>query len=663
MADQIISEFQVHVPPQPQATADENTENNEASNGPTLTSIRASLIPETCLSARFTTHAGPDAKLVSGTVYVGAHPGHEERILWLQMGQKDQRLYPTIYTLWQNPGLVPLLYTHDFVVEKLKTGADLMIPGLTRGPPFPEKATKNTIVAVASIQRPSVPAFVGICEIDVNALGSVQGAKGHAVKGVHWDGDEVWAWSHTGTGGRQAPLDIPGWEEHPTQDSVEKSMQALEVDDEDDAREEGGVLLGEPDGSVRNSYVEGEDPEENQAEEVSDKPEPSTTDIDQAFENAFLYAVYNAKKNGLPPQYGLKLPIQPAYLISNMIQPHLPIYQESEAQHYNIKKTSWKNTKKFIKHLDKERIVKSKERNGHETVIFDVDFEDPRITNFAPYRLPKPKNETDGGQSQVASKEATGGDSSIGQTLILQTLIRASSKLVPDLIPSKTDFYTPAQVTSFLKTYIENNPELTSRSTSARFVKLDPFLANNVLGSNSGPADTKALAAGEIARDILQKRILEDDHLCIPYWVLLRNGQKWSPFSGNSNDRLPKPKSGPAPRVSVTVEKRTGTKTVTKVGNVEAFGINPDLLATDLQKKCASSTSVSQLMGGKPGMMEVLVQGDQREVVEKEMGRRGVDRRWIEVVDKTKKKSGAGPGGGRGGGGGGDGGASGGGRR
>jgi len=115
---------------------------------------------------------------------------------------------------------------------------------------------------------------------------------------------------------------------------------------------------------------------------------------------------------------------------------------------------------------------------------------------------------------------------------------------------------------------------------------------------------------------------------------------------------MPKPKSGPPPKVSVVIEKRTGTKTVTKVGGVEVFGINPDLLASDLQKKCASSTSVGQLMGGKPGMMEVLVQGDQRDVVEKELGRRGVDRRWIDVVDKTKKKSSAGPGAGGGGGGG-----------
>ena len=648
LADQIISEFSIDVPSNPPPSTDENGESLGLSTAPTLTSVRSSLLPENCLSARFTTHAGADAKLVAGTVYVGAHPGHEERILWLQMGQKDQRLYPTVYTLWHNPGLVPLLHTQDFVVDKLRTGADLMTPGLTRGPPFPEKAKRNAIVAVASLTRPSVPACVGVCEIDISSLGSVQGAKGHAVKGVHWDGDEIWAWSQTGTGGRQAPETIEGWNEESKSEEVEEGIKDLDLED-DDAQDEGGVSLEEPSKATHNGHIEGETPEADQPED-SGVSEPSIQEIDQAFQNAFLYAVYNAKKTGSAPHYGLKLPIQPAYLISNMIQPYLPIYHDSQAQYYNIKKTSWKNAKKFIKHLDKAQIVKSKDRNGNETVIFDIDFEDQRVTHFQPYRLPQPKELVDsgGGQSQASSKEAIGADSSIGQTLTFQTLIRPSSKLVPDLLPSKTDYYTPAQVTSFLKTYIENNPERTSQSSSARFVKLDPFLANNVLGSNSGLADTKALAAGEIARDVLQKRILDDHNLCVPYWVLLRNGQKWS----LSDSSMPKPKSGPPPKVSVVIEKRTGTKTVTKVGNVEVFGINPDLFASDLQKKCASSTSVGQLMGGKPGMMEVLVQGDQRDVVEKELGRRGVDRRWIEVVDKTKKKSSAGPGAGGGGGGG-----------
>jgi translation initiation factor 2D len=285
--------------------------------------------------------------------------------------------------------------------------------------------------------------------------------------------------------------------------------------------------------------------------------------------------------------------------------------------------------------MDKLVLVKSKDRNGGETVILDVDFDDGKVLYFAPYPLPKPKPQSTTGANDSA--QSNSGDPSLGQKLTLQTVYRASSKLVPDLIPSKTEFYTSSQISSFLKRYIENNPSLTTGTSSARYVKLDPFIANNILSSSAATAaDTRALAAGEIARDALLKRVLEDSHLCVPHWLLLANEQKWDPE--NPDPALGKPKSGAPPHVNITIEKRSGTKVATKISGLELFGINPHILGPELQKKCAGSASVGQLVGGKPGMMEILVQGDQRDVVEKEVGRRGVDRRWVNVEDKTKKK-------------------------
>lgn len=526
------------------------------------------------------------------------------------------------------------------MVEKLRTGADLMTPGLSRGPPFPGKAKKNAVVAVASLENPSVPAFVGICEIDVSALEKVQGAKGHAVRGMHWEGDELWAWSQSGTSGRLAPDSICSWLEPSNVAGLSKGVESMALEEDDaDCQEEGGVSLEESTHQIGSRHRASQDGSELQEQDA----EPPTQEVDQAFYNAFLYALYNARSKGSPPHYGIDLPINPSFLISNLVQPYLPIKSVTQAQYYTVKKTSWKNTKRFIKHLDKQKLLKSKDRSGGETVIVDVDFDDPQILNFTPYRLPKPREDDNGGAKiQTASKAAnmSSSDPSLNQNLALQTLIRPSSKLVPDLLPSKTAFYTPNQVSSFLRTYIDRNPDLTDQSSSPRFVKLNPFLANNVLASSSGPgsptqaADTKALAAGEIARDILQKRVLEDSRLCQPHWVLLRGDQQWSP----DDTSLPKPKSGAPPKLSLVIEKRTGTKTVTKISNLEAFGINPAILSGELQKKCASSTSVGQLMGGRPGQMEVLVQGDQRDVVEKEVGRRGIDKRWIDMTDKTKKK-------------------------
>ena len=262
IADRIIADFNVEVPINDAEAKEPNTEGEQTTGALGVGTIRNSLLPEGSLSARFTTTAGPDLKQVSGTVYVGAHPGEEQRVLWLNV---HDRLIPTVYTLWKHPQLVPLLHTQDFVLAKMQGGADLMTPGLTRGPPFPARATKGAVVAVASVQKPSVPQWVGLCEIDMASLQQVQGAKGHAVRGQHWAGDEIWAWSPSGKAGGAAPEQIDGWDVNTTSAAITSGVGHLSIDGAEDY-EAGGVPLGN---SVeektvhehRNEYLEGEDAE------------------------------------------------------------------------------------------------------------------------------------------------------------------------------------------------------------------------------------------------------------------------------------------------------------------------------------------------------------------------------------------------------------------
>ncbi|KAL5361793.1 hypothetical protein BJX96DRAFT_89466 [Aspergillus floccosus] len=628
IADQIISDYKIEVPAQQQPGSDDPN-----SSGSNLTSIRNSLLPENSLSARFTTTAGPQLREVQGTVYVGTHPGGDERILWFKLEHgpgADGRLYPTVYTLWQNPNLVPLLHTPDFVMGKLRGGADLMTPGLADEPPFPERAVKGAVVAVAGLDKHTVPRFVGICEIDVSALGEVQGTKGHAVRGLHWEGDEIWAWSSASRPGQPAPEYLEGWDD----DLEEEEGELGEVEEGVD-----NLALGEKEGS----QAEAEEQPGRSAEEQTEEPavietEPSTAEIDLAFERAFLYSLYKLKQdNPTAPNYGLSLPIQPSAVISNMVSPYLPIYSAQQAQFYNIKKTSWKNVKKFIKHLGKQRLVLSKERSGGETVIMDVDFNDRRVQEFVPYRLPS-KNATLGnaGKSAGAGNKkppATEGDSSVGQTLTVQTLYRPTPKLVPTIFPARStsdpsNYYRYTDVSNNLDQYLQSQSPSIIDPQNRRIINLNPFLANTIFSSPSNE-DRNTLARGKTTRDALLKRITEDHAFMTAHYAILRAGQTLADV---------KPKAGAAPKVNVTLERRTGSKTVTKVSNLEVFGIIPNLLAEELQKKCASSTSVAQANGAPKGVMEVLVQGDQRRALETALLRRGLKSQWIEVVDKTKKK-------------------------
>ncbi|WXC60414.1 hypothetical protein SNK03_006288 [Fusarium graminearum] len=601
LADQIIRDYQVPLPEQ----------SDDASSTSTLSSLRNSLLPDSTSSARFITPTE------QGTVYIGAHPDQEERVLWFQTG-KNPRLIPTVYTLWRNPNLIPLLHTPDFVAdEKLKHGADLMVPGLVKakGSAWDKRATTGAVVAVAGLQNPTVPIWVGTCQIDVQNLpDDLQGQKGVAVKALHWAGDECWSWKSLGSGGIDPPSNLEGW--IGLDAGLASQLGKVSLEDESKAAEPSpSNQLEEPQATVDDA---------NDANDEDDEQEPTTREIDNAFHQAFLYAVHKAKQSGSPPHYGLDFPLQPSFIIASMIQPNL----RSQSRHYNIKKTSWKNVKKFIKELHKQKLVLAKDRNGGETVILDIDFDDAQISGFRPYRLPTPKAPAaEGGASTGDAGQSSNSSTSSGQRINIQFVYRPSSKLVPTLLPSKTDFYSAQEISAALKSYIDGHPELGGQGNSS--VKLDPFIANDILGNRPTDDDRSWLAAGRITRSALQKRVLEDTHLCQPFHIISQGRP--------SADQ--KPKAGSPPRILITIEKRTGTKVVTKISNLEPFFIDPHVLAPELQKKCAGSASVGQVAGAKPGSMEVVIQGDQRKIITSDiLGKRGIDMKWVDTVDKTKPK-------------------------
>ncbi|KAJ5883700.1 uncharacterized protein N7473_010586 [Penicillium subrubescens] len=618
IADQIIKDYQITVPAAPTETP------ADGSTAPTLASIRNALLPENALTARFTTTAGPDLREVQGIVYVGAYPDGDERVLWFKVEHgpgSDKRLYPTVYTLWQNPDLVPLLYTPEMVMKKLQGGADLMTPGLANEPPFPQRAIKGAVVAVAGLDRHTVPLFVGVCEIDVSALGEVQGTKGHAVRGLHWEGDELWAWSSSSRPGRPAPEYLKGWDEEAgDEEEVDEAISGLTLEEKSDEVKE----------------VSDEAPVTEEEEPVVQEKEPTTKEIDDAFINAFIYAIYKLKQdNPSAPNHGLTLPVSPSILIANLVTPYLPIHSTQQVQYYSIKKTSWKNVKKFIKQLDKMHLVKSKDRSGQETYILDIDFGDRRIEQFVPYKLPsKTALETSNKTSPSDAKKPAstdGADHTVGQTLNVQTLYRPTQKLTPEIFPASSssnpkNYYKYTDVSTYLDTYLQSQNLISPENR--RIITLNPFLANTIFTSPS-PEDQGTLKRGKVTRDGLLKRIVEDHTFLQPHYAILKPGQTLADV---------KPKAGATPKALVTLEKRTGSKTVTKVTGLEVFGIVPALLAEELQKKCASSTSVTQAVGAPKGVMEVLVQGDQRKVVDTALARRGLKSQWVEVVDKTKKK-------------------------
>ena len=132
-------------------------------------------------------------------------------------------------------------------------------------------------MAIASLEKPSVPMVVGVCEIDVSKLEEVRGAKGHAVRGEHWDGDEIWAWSSSGKPGASAPDEIEGWDGDSGQAELREGVGGLAIDDHEEDADEGGVPLEKDVEDTQkvephNEYVEGEEPESDGKETEDEKP-------------------------------------------------------------------------------------------------------------------------------------------------------------------------------------------------------------------------------------------------------------------------------------------------------------------------------------------------------------------------------------------------------
>jgi len=151
-----------------------------------------------------------------------------------------------------------------------------MTPGIAGSPPFPEKAKKGAVVAIASTDNPSVPLAVGTCLIDISALGSVQGAKGHAVQNMHWAGDELWDYSTSSKPGKKAPEELPEWiAKDVNVTDLASSTGDLNLDDEEE--EEGGVPLDH--GEATSAEKERVDAQEEGKDDITQEEVMAQADV------------------------------------------------------------------------------------------------------------------------------------------------------------------------------------------------------------------------------------------------------------------------------------------------------------------------------------------------------------------------------------------------
>ncbi|CRG96623.1 translation initiation factor SUI1, putative [Plasmodium gallinaceum] len=100
-------------------------------------------------------------------------------------------IYPTVYTLWKFPNLIPCFVIYPPASEYLLRGADLMIPGICKEINNLEKLKDGNVWGVRVFNNPYIFA-VGQCLIEYKNNKELYNSKGKCLKLIHIFNDELW---------------------------------------------------------------------------------------------------------------------------------------------------------------------------------------------------------------------------------------------------------------------------------------------------------------------------------------------------------------------------------------------------------------------------------------------------------------------------------------
>ncbi|XP_075843967.1 eukaryotic translation initiation factor 2D isoform X2 [Microtus pennsylvanicus] len=310
---------------------------------PTLGTDRASeLIPgkEELNVVKLYAHKG-DAV----TVYMsGANP-----ILF----ELEKNLYPTVYTLWSYPDLLPTFTTWPLVLEKLAGGADLMLPGVVVPPTGLPPVQQGDLCAIALVGN-RAPVAIGVAAMSTAQM-LASGLKGKGFSVLHTYQDHLWKSGDKSTPPAIAPLAV-----NPTDSNEEKvdlglqgNLSRLTLEGEEETRK------------LHHSEASEDNSSGALSQDASDG-KPLQEQMDELLQQCFLHALKSRVKKA-------DLPLLTSTLLGSHMFSCCP-----EGQQLDIKKSSYKKLSKFLQHMQQEQIVQVKELSKGVESIVTVDWRHPR---------------------------------------------------------------------------------------------------------------------------------------------------------------------------------------------------------------------------------------------------------------------------------------------
>jgi len=284
----------------------------------------------------------------------------------------------------------------------------------------------------------------------------------------------------------------------------------------------------------------------------------------------------------------------------------------------DVKHSTFKSVKAFLKAAAKEGLIKLKETRG-DVVVTAVYPKNPAVTSHRPHRTIQSVETKREKAEDRGRKEKEAEEKRKNEIQITELWKPMSGTTVPFFVSAENDtskLYTASEIREIVNSYISSR-QLTN-----------PHDQQYINVSN----DEQLSIAVSIKREDSPEFLKREE-------VLKRirlNMQSWHEMKIEGNDAVTK--KGPAKPISITVKVRQGRKAATLVTGFEPYFLNAEGLAEELRKVCASSTSVNPLPIGKSTDKEVMVQGKQMKLVTDFLMEKGVPKQWIEGVDSTADK-------------------------
>ncbi|KAJ7982579.1 eukaryotic translation initiation factor 2D [Quillaja saponaria] len=542
--------------------------------------------------------------------------------MFFDIDGRGSEIYPTVYALWKAPELLPAFMLKGGEVSRfIIGGADLMFPGIS----VPGDGLPSFLAGEPwAVKVPGNPAPIAVGITTMSSSEALKaGLRGKALRITHYYGDLLWE----SVEGRYVPnagfledavLEDPALSlsfqnvdsiegatsmEQKNESEIQEGLEYMDVNDiqadpnsastvqcggRNDRSEEINVSMGDVTVSGTSSV---HDP--------NDQHTLSTEDVDALLDKCLLQSLHTTVKDK-------DLPMPGSTLWSNHVLPCRP-----SGTMLDIKKSSYKKLSKWLQAKSSAGLISAKEdKHKKEVVLVSVNRNHAEYSCFKPEKRAVEKNDQPSDRSAIENRARK----ILEVTEIYKPSIHVNS-IFSSVGAEAGNLFSASEATDTVFKYVEK--ENLVKPTNKSIVVLDAILCDALFRG--------AIKKGSTYPTEIHKKDLGPTFISrmLPHHVVTRGSESVV-------------RRGGLKTIQILTERRQGNKKVTKLSGMETFLIDAEGLASELQKKFACSTTVAELPGKKGH--EVLVQGGVIDDLAKHLIEQyGIPKRYIEVLDKTKK--------------------------